>query len=124
MTHSIQLRDAAAPVVGGASGAVSLSVVIPLYNEEESLHAIQEALAASLRDYPGAYEIIYVDDGSRDRSFALLEEICRREPRVKAIRLRRNSGQTAAMAAGFEQARGEVIVPMDGDLQNDPADIH
>src|SRR5262245_17112025 len=98
MTHSIQLSDPVSPAVVGASGALSLSVVIPLYNEEESLPALHDVLTASLRSYPGPYEIIYVDDGSRDRSFALLQEICRQDPRVRAIRLRRNSGQTAAMA--------------------------
>jgi len=69
------------------------------------------------------YELILVDDGSSDGSFALLREIAEGDPRVKVIRFRRNFGQTAAMAAGFDAARGEVIVPMDGDLQNDPADI-
>src|SRR5678816_3376140 len=84
----------------------ALSVVIPVYNEEENLEALHESLAAALRDHRGGYEAILVDDGSRDRSFALLQEIARRDPEhVVVLRLRRNSGQTAAMAAGFAEAR-------------------
>lgn len=123
MSDTTQL--AASPTLSRelAARAPSLSVVIPLYNEEESLPSLAGALRDALADYPGPFEVIFVDDGSRDRSFALLQEICRQEPRFKAVRLRRNSGQTAAMAAGFGQARGEVIVPLDADLQNDPGDI-
>jgi glycosyltransferase involved in cell wall biosynthesis len=102
---------------------VDLSIVVPIYNEEENiphLHGrVSEAMAGSGIDY----ELILVDDGSSDGSFPLLREIAEGDPRVKVIRFRRNFGQTAAMAAGFDAARGEVIVPMDGDLQNDPADI-
>uniref|UniRef100_A0A831UE44 Glycosyltransferase n=1 Tax=Geobacter metallireducens TaxID=28232 RepID=A0A831UE44_GEOME len=98
-------------------------MVVPIYNEEENiphLHGrVTEAMAGTGIDY----ELILVDDGSSDGSFALLREIAEGDPRVKVIRFRRNFGQTAAMAAGFDAARGEVIVPMDGDLQNDPADI-
>jgi len=102
---------------------VELSIVVPIYNEEETiphLHArVSDALAGSGIDY----ELLLVDDGSSDGSFALLREIAQQDRRVKVIRFRRNFGQTAAMAAGFDAARGRVIVPMDGDLQNDPADI-
>ncbi|MFM7086243.1 MAG: glycosyltransferase family 2 protein [Cyanobium sp.] len=101
----------------------SLSVVVPLYNEEGSLpHLIQQLLAA-LRPLGRGFEIVLVDDGSRDGTAALLQQQVRDVPELVAVLLRRNYGQTAAMAAGFDASRGEVIVTLDGDLQNDPADI-
>jgi len=104
--------------------SLDLSVVIPLYNEEDSVRPLTERLFASLSRLPGVeWEVIIVDDGSRDGSFAILEEIARSEPRLKVIRFRRNFGQTAAFAAGFDLAQGAVVVTLDADLQNDPADI-
>ncbi len=100
-----------------------LSVVIPVFNEEESLPSLHARLTTALEAQPRTYEILYVDDGSRDRSFAVLAALARSDPRARVIRLRRNCGQTAAMSAGFDHARGQVIVPLDADLQNDPADI-
>jgi glycosyltransferase involved in cell wall biosynthesis len=100
-----------------------ISVVVPVYNEDENVLPLHEKLDASLRALNLAYEIIYVDDGSRDRSFALLDEIAQRDAHVRLIRFRRNFGQTAAMAAGMEYSKGRVIIPIDADLQNDPADI-
>src|SRR5438105_15530953 len=88
----------------------TLSIVIPVFNEEENLRALHAALAEALRTYENRWEVIYVDDGSRDRSFAALTEIARDDPRVRVLRLRRNSGQTAAMAAGIAEAAGAVIV--------------
>jgi glycosyltransferase involved in cell wall biosynthesis len=102
---------------------VYLSVVIPIHNEEESVGALYGALRQVCDRLARPYEIVLVDDGSRDGTFGLMEEIHRQDPRVKAIRFRKNYGQTAAMAAGFEFARGATIVSMDGDLQNDPTDI-
>jgi len=103
---------------------VSLSVVIPVYNEIESLPELHRQLHAALDDFPEPWEIIYVDDGSRDGSVALLETLAASDrTHTGVIAFRRNFGQTAAMAAGFAHARGEVVVPMDADLQNDPADI-
>lgn len=102
---------------------VHVSVVVPVYNEEENVELLHEKLDSSLQALELSYEIIYVDDGSRDGSFALLDAISQRDPRVKLIRFRRNFGQTAAMSAGMEYAHGEVIIPMDADLQNDPIDI-
>lgn len=99
-----------------------LSVVVPVYNEEESLRPMHAALLAALEPWGKPFEVIYVDDGSRDGSFEVLRELCA-DPRFSAVRFRRNFGQTAAMAAGFEHARGEVICPIDADLQNDPGDI-
>jgi glycosyltransferase involved in cell wall biosynthesis len=103
--------------------APAVSVVIPLYNEEESIPDLETALTTALDGIGRAYEIIVVDDGSKDRSFAMLQEIAARDPRWTIIRLRRNFGQTAAFSAGFDQARGEVVITMDADLQNDPHDV-
>ena len=100
-----------------------LSVVIPIYNEAESLSALIEAVAGVLIENQLVYEIICVDDGSQDGSVELLKELAKNRRDLKAVLLRRNYGQTPAMAAGFQYAQGEVIVTMDGDLQNDPADI-
>lgn len=102
---------------------MDLSIVIPIYHEEENIPLLYRAVTAALDPAGLAYEIIAVDDGSMDGSFAALKELALIDQRLRVIRFRRNFGQTAAMSAGFEAARGAVIVPMDGDLQNDPADI-
>jgi len=103
---------------------VRLSVVVPVYNEEESLDRLHAEISAALRSLAGGYEILLVDDGSRDRSFEVCRELHLKDPQhVRAIRFRRNFGQTAAMAAGFHAARGQVVACLDADLQNDPADI-
>ena len=103
--------------------APRISIVIPLYNEEESIPALWEGLDKAIAHYGQPAEVIIIDDGSKDRSFALLREIAARDPRFTIIRFRRNFGQTAGFAAGFAQARGEVVITMDADLQNDPMDI-
>lgn len=101
-----------------------VSVVVPVYNEEHSLLELDREIQKTLEASGLNYEIIYVDDGSRDASFDRLRELHDMRPDViSLIQLRRNFGQTAAMAAGFAAATGDVIVPMDADLQNDPADI-
>lgn len=100
-----------------------LSVVVPIYNEEESIPTLYDQLTAALATLDRPYEIIAVDDGSRDRSFALLSERAAQDPRLRVVRFRRNFGQTAAFAAGFDRARGTYIVTIDADLQNDPTDI-
>jgi glycosyltransferase involved in cell wall biosynthesis len=100
-----------------------LSVVIPVYNEEESLEPLLEELHAALDPTTGSYEIVVVDDGSTDGTYPTLVRLFRRENRLKAVRLKRNFGQTAAVAAGFAHAEGDIIVAMDGDGQNDPKDI-
>jgi glycosyltransferase involved in cell wall biosynthesis len=102
---------------------MKLSIVIPVYNEEENIPKLYEELKAVLEKLPYDYEIIFVDDGSTDRSYEILKEISQKDKRVKVIRFRRNYGQTAAMYAGFQHAEGDVIITMDGDLQNDPRDI-
>jgi glycosyltransferase involved in cell wall biosynthesis len=100
-----------------------LSVVVPLYNEEESLRPLYEAITNAVAPLGVSYEIVFVDDGSRDGTVRVADEIARADARVCLVKFRRNYGQTPAMAAGIAQASGEVIVTMDGDLQNDPADI-
>ena len=100
-----------------------LSVVVPLYNEAESLQPLVEQLLAALRPLGRSFELVLVDDGSSDGTAAQLRELAARTPELVAVLLRRNYGQTPAMSAGFDASRGQVIVTLDGDLQNDPADI-
>jgi len=102
---------------------VRLSVVVPVHNEEASLPELVARLEAVLGGLAAGSEVIVVDDGSTDGTFAMLRRLHAENPRVLAIRLRTNFGQSAALAAGFDAAKGEVVVTMDGDLQNDPADI-
>lgn len=97
--------------------------MIPIKDERDNLKPLHDRLHRTLDSLGLAYEVIMVDDGSTDGSFAVLEELAAREPRLKVVRLRRNFGQTAALQAGIDWSRGEVLVTMDGDLQNDPADI-
>ncbi|MDJ0568615.1 MAG: glycosyltransferase family 2 protein [Pleurocapsa sp. MO_192.B19] len=105
------------------SPQLDLSVVVPIYNEAESIEMLVQAIADSVRETQLSYEIICVDDGSKDGSSQVLIDLARRRIDLKAVILRRNYGQTPAMAAGFETAEGKIIVTLDGDLQNDPADI-
>ncbi len=101
-----------------------LSIVIPLYNEEDNVRPLLERIHQVLGDYPHPWELILVDDGSSDRTVSRIKEEARRHgPHVRLIELQRNFGQTAAMQAGIDAARGDVIVTLDGDLQNDPQDI-
>ena len=102
---------------------IELSVVIPIRDEAESLEDLHRELSATLDAWARTYEIIFIDDGSIDRSFEILSRLQAADPQVRVIRFRRNFGQTAAFAAGFEHARGRFIVTSDGDLQNDPRDI-
>jgi glycosyltransferase involved in cell wall biosynthesis len=102
---------------------LDLSIVVPVYNEEESLPALLAEIHEALDGQGLAFEVVCVDDGSADRSFAVLKEMAARDPALTVVRLRRNFGQTAAMQAGIDEARGEAVVLMDADLQNDPRDI-
>jgi glycosyltransferase involved in cell wall biosynthesis len=102
---------------------MDLSVVIPIKDELDNLTRLHDCLTEALRPLPLAYEIVLVDDGSLDGSYALLERRAAADAHLKVVRLRRNFGQSAAMQAGIDHAAGDVIVTMDGDLQNDPADI-
>lgn len=100
-----------------------LSLFLPVLDEEENLRPMHQKITAALDALGRSAEVIYVDDGSTDRSLAILREIAAADMRVRVISLRRNYGQTAAMSAGIDAARGEILIPMDADLQNDPADI-
>jgi glycosyltransferase involved in cell wall biosynthesis len=100
-----------------------LSVIVPFYNEEDNIFRMHAAIVAAVEPLGIAFEMVFVDDGSQDGTLERGVAIARRDPRVRIVKFRRNYGQTPAMAAGIEQARGKVLVTMDGDLQNDPADI-
>jgi len=102
---------------------IDLSIVIPVYNEEENISYLMPALKETLEALPHSYEIIFVDDGSTDRTGELIQELAEQDSTIKLITLRRNFGQTPAMSAGFDAAEGDIIIPMDGDMQNDPHDI-
>lgn len=115
--------DTASLVAAEAALTPRISIVIPLYNEEESIPRLYDELVKAIANYGQPAEVIIIDDGSRDRSFALLSDIAAQDPRFTIIRFRRNFGQTAGFAAGFAQARGDVVITMDADLQNDPMDI-
>lgn len=106
-----------------SSECPGLSVVVPLFNEEENVDAAVEEILGVLDRIPGTAEVLLVDDGSRDATGELALQWCRRDERVRVVQFRRNFGQTAAISAGFEFARGSAVVVMDGDQQNDPADI-
>jgi glycosyltransferase involved in cell wall biosynthesis len=100
-----------------------ISLVIPIHNEEPAILPLYDRLTAVMEALKKPYEIIFVDDASTDRSFDLLANLVETDPRLKVIRLRRNFGQTAALSAGFDEAQGDVIVSLDGDLQHAPEDI-
>ncbi len=105
------------------AGGIYLTVVIPVHNEAESLPLLCEKLDAALKGLGFASEVVFVDDGSTDRTFDVIGEMASRFDRIRAVRFRRNYRKAAALAAGFKEARGEVIITMDGDLQDDPEEI-
>lgn len=100
-----------------------VSIIIPVYNEEENIPVLLSQLNLMKKTFRKSVEIIFVDDGSQDNTFAVLKELKDKGEDITIIRFRRNFGQTAAIAAGFDYAQGDIIITMDGDLQNDPADI-
>jgi glycosyltransferase involved in cell wall biosynthesis len=102
---------------------MDISLVIPIYNEAEGLPALYRAVSETLDRLPQSAEIIFADDGSKDGSAAVLDEFAAADPRVRVLHLARNYGQTAALMAGIQNSTGDVVIPMDGDGQNDPADI-
>jgi glycosyltransferase involved in cell wall biosynthesis len=102
---------------------MDLSVIIPIKDERDNLKKLHELLSQTLTGLRRTCEIIFVDDGSSDGSFAVLEELARKDAHVKVVRLRRNFGQSAALQAGIDWSSGKILITMDGDLQNDPADI-
>ena len=105
------------------SESPELSVIVPFYNEEENVTRMHAAIVGAMEPLGISFEMVFVDDGSRDRTLERAIAVARGDSRVRIVKFRRNYGQTPAMAAGIEQARGKVLVTMDGDLQNDPADI-
>lgn len=105
------------------SGGVELSIVVPLFNEEQNVRPLHTAVVEAVEPIGLSFELVLVDDGSRDTTFEVAKEVALQDRRVRVIRFRRNFGQTPAMVAGIDHARGRVIVTMDGDLQNDPRDI-
>jgi glycosyltransferase involved in cell wall biosynthesis len=107
----------------GPGLAPKLSVIVPLYNEQESVRPLYEAIVRALEQLGRPFEMVFVDDGSKDDTVPVAASLARHDSRLRIVKFRRNYGQTAAMAAGIEHANGEVLVTMDGDLQNDPADI-
>jgi dolichol-phosphate mannosyltransferase len=109
--------------MGRAVSNPEISIVVPVYNEEENLPLLAAEIHGALRPLGLPYEVIYVDDGSTDGSPGVLLELARQDPATRVIRQRRNTGQTAALDAGFRFARGGIVVTLDADLQNDPADI-
>jgi glycosyltransferase involved in cell wall biosynthesis len=98
-------------------------VIVPVLNEEGNVEPLYLGIKSTLEAFGRSYEIIFVDDGSIDRTYSRLELLANSDPQLRLVRLRRNYGQTAALAAGFDSARGDIVIPMDGDMQNDPADI-
>ncbi len=100
-----------------------ISIVVPVYNEQEALVDLSQGVRQELTRLGQPWEIIYINDGSTDNSAAILDQLADSDRRIRVIHFKRNSGQTAAMMAGFDFAQGDVIIPLDGDGQNDPADI-
>lgn len=126
MQSPLQTTESTAPESDLPGESPAVSIVVPVFEEEESLPELIGSIASAMAagDSSRSWEIIAIDDGSRDRSLEILKELRGSHPQLRIISFRRNFGQTAAMAAGFDHARGEVIVTLDADLQNDPADIH
>ena len=102
---------------------MKISIVLPVFNEEENLHDMNTEIVGVVENMDMDYEIIYIDDGSTDRSFEILSDLRQQNSNIKIIQFRRNFGQTAGLAAGFDHAAGDVIITMDSDRQNDPNDI-
>jgi len=100
-----------------------VSLVIPLFNEEDNLHRLSSEIRQSLADHPWTYEVLFVDDGSTDGSDRILADLGREDGRIRILRLARNAGQSAALAIGFDAAKAPIVVTLDADLQNDPADV-
>lgn len=102
---------------------MDISIVIPLLNEQDSLEELYQQISATLSETDKSWEIVFVDDGSRDRSFQILNDLHEQDPRVKIIQFRRNGGKAVALSEGFQHAAGEYVITMDADLQDDPAEI-
>jgi len=123
VTDDQRLDPAAAQLADAEATGVEISVVVPMHDEEDNVVPLYDAISTALDAMGAPYEIVVVDDGSNDATYARLSTIASDDHRLRLIKLRRNFGQTAAMAAGFDHAVGAIVIPMDGDLQNDPEDI-
>ena len=121
--NSVAITDSQTRRSVQAEAVPHLSIFLPVYNEEENLPTLHRKIIEAMDRLNESCEVIYVDDGSTDGSLAILRDLAARDRRVRVIGFRRNYGQTAAMAAGIDAARGAILIPMDADLQNDPADI-
>lgn len=103
--------------------SLDVSIIIPVYNEEKNISLLYEKIVSSLKLLKKSYEIIFVDDGSRDKTFELVKDICKKDMKVRCLKFQKNFGKSATYTAGFEQAKGNIIITMDGDLQDDPVEI-
>jgi glycosyltransferase involved in cell wall biosynthesis len=103
--------------------AVRISIVVPFYDEQKNVSSLYVKITEAMDQVGEPYEMIFVDDGSKDDTYRVLQEIYEHDRRVNLLRMRRNFGQTSALKAGFDHARGEIVISMDGDLQNDPDEI-
>ncbi|MFL5735037.1 MAG: glycosyltransferase family 2 protein, partial [Chloroflexia bacterium] len=118
-----QSRDREPALPAPRPKAVLCSIIVPVFDEEENVPLLHERIREAMNSMDTSYEVVYVDDGSRDSSFARLSEIAANDPNVTVVQFRRNFGQTAALAAGIANSCGEIVIFMDADLQNDPVDI-
>jgi hypothetical protein len=116
-------RDASSGAKPDGDRRPNISIIVPMYNEQESVELLYRAIVNAVAPLSRAFEMIFVDDGSKDRTVEIATALARGDSRLRIVKFRRNYGQTAAMAAGIEYARGDILVTMDGDLQNDPEDI-
>jgi glycosyltransferase involved in cell wall biosynthesis len=123
MTQNPSARRDGPAAVPGADLAPAVSVIVPVYDEEDAITAVTRELLSRMHGLGLSFELLVIDDGSADRTSLRLEEIARDDTRLKLVRFRRNFGQTAALMAGFDLSRGDIIITLDGDGQNDPADI-
>ena len=120
---SALIHDTPSDATASAAPRPQLSIIVPMYNEQESVAPLYRAIVTAIAPLGRAFEMIFVDDGSVDRTVAVATALAHTDSRLRIVKFRRNYGQTAAMAAGIEYARGDILVTMDGDLQNDPEDI-
>ena len=120
---SLKLRRAGRPLEDARKSSVGVSIVIPIRNEEQNLLALHREITDAFRKLNRPYEIIFVNDGSTDGSIATLEELAISDPAVEVIHLRRNFGKAVALSVGFREARGDIVITMDGDLQDNPSEI-
>src|SRR5262245_16914956 len=102
---------------------VEISIVVPVYNEEENLQDVTDAIRHAMEGYCESYEIVFIDDGSTDESFPILKRLAREDSRIRVLHFGINYGQTAALSSGVHEAHGDIIITMDADMQNDPTDI-